>query len=226
MICWSAQCVTTVFVLSQNAHTVLNLTYQRSNVSELLISGNKDGLYEELVAALRIWRRVLLHGLEKNCVHVLVCHTYCNGPGIMARTLDFDIFAWFNAPTIRPHTVSTTLLSAGWHGAEVVGHGLWDAYCLGAVCILVYVVSTRLVFRMYTEGTYCLYFEGDGVRVWVLEVQCLGDLLLEGACSLQSRRIVHESIAHLTLEAQFYGIELDRHCGRTSSGVVLRGLCW
>lgn len=52
----------------------MNMTYQRSNVSELLVGGDQDGLHEELVAALRIWRWVLLHSLEKNYAHVLVCH--------------------------------------------------------------------------------------------------------------------------------------------------------
>ena len=65
--------------------------------------------------------------------------------------------------------------------------------------------------------TYRLDFESDWVGVRVLEVQRLGDFLLEGAYSLQSRCAILRPIAHLTLEAQLYGVELDRHCGRASS---------
>lgn len=69
----------------------------------------------------------------------------------------------------------------------------------------------------FFDVTYGLDFESDWVGVWVLEVQRLGDFLLEGACSLQSCCAILRSIAHLTLEAQLYGVELDRHCGRASS---------
>jgi hypothetical protein len=48
-------------------------TYQRSNVGKLLVGGDKDRLHEELVAALCVWRRVLLHGLEENYASTLVC---------------------------------------------------------------------------------------------------------------------------------------------------------
>lgn len=51
------------------------MAYQRSNVGELLISGNEDRLYKELVTALGIWRWVFLHSLEKDCIHGLVSCT-------------------------------------------------------------------------------------------------------------------------------------------------------
>jgi hypothetical protein len=41
------------------------------------------------------------------------------------------------------------------------------------------------------------HLEGHGVRVWVLEVERLGDLLLEGPCSIQSRCalcLIHRSL--------------------------------
>jgi hypothetical protein len=74
--------------------------------------------------------------------------------------------------------------------------------------------------------TYRLDFESDWVGVRVLEVQRLGDFLLKGAYSLQSRCAIPRSIAHLTLEAQLHGVEFDRHCGRASSLEVLRVVCW
>ena len=72
--------MTTIFIVSNKGHTVLHLTYQGSDVGELLVGGDQDGLYEELVAALRIWRWVLFHSLEKNYAHVLVCHADDNAP--------------------------------------------------------------------------------------------------------------------------------------------------
>jgi hypothetical protein len=41
------------------------------------------------------------------------------------------------------------------------------------------------------------HLKGNGVGVWVLEVERLGDLLLEGPCSIQSRcalRLVHRNL--------------------------------
>jgi hypothetical protein len=142
--------VTTTFNLSHNSYTASESTYQRSNVSELLIGSDQDGLDEELVAALRIWRRVLLHGLEKNYAHVLVCCGYFRMPRMKDRTLDFNIFARLDAPTVWPHTVSTMLSLAGWHGAEVVGCG---PYCLGAV----YMIVTRLVHASNSNCTLGLH---------------------------------------------------------------------
>jgi hypothetical protein len=51
-------------------------TYQRSNVGKLFVGGDKDRLHKELVAALCIWRRVLLHSLEENYANTLVCCSY------------------------------------------------------------------------------------------------------------------------------------------------------
>jgi hypothetical protein len=70
------------------------------------------------------------------------------------------------------------------------------------------------------------HLERDRVRVWVLEVESLGDLLLEGPCSVQSLSRFKSCTAQLTLEAQLHGIELNRHCGRTGSMEVPRVLCW
>jgi lipoate-protein ligase B len=59
------------------SHMRAQLTYQRSNVGEFFIGGNQDGLNKELVAALRIWRWVLFHGLEKDCVQVSFLQRFC-----------------------------------------------------------------------------------------------------------------------------------------------------
>jgi hypothetical protein len=45
----------------------------------------------------------------------------------------------------------------------------------------------------------------------------LGDLLLEGSYPGQSLLHSRRCTAQLTLEAQLYGIELNRHCGRAGS---------
>jgi hypothetical protein len=53
------------------------LTYQRSNVGELFVGGDQDGLDKELVTALRVWRWVFLHSLEQNYAHVSMLSPLC-----------------------------------------------------------------------------------------------------------------------------------------------------
>ena len=87
------------------------MTYQRPDVGELLVSGDEDRLHEKLVAALRIWRWVFLHGLEENWAHTLVC---CGPVGARMEgmhTLNFDIFPRLDASAVRPHTVSKPVIS-------------------------------------------------------------------------------------------------------------------
>jgi hypothetical protein len=72
--------------------------YQGADVGEFLVSCDEDRLDEELVAALCVWRRVLLHGLEED--------------------LDLYIFAGFNASAVRAHTVSAGATSASAVGEE------------------------------------------------------------------------------------------------------------
>jgi hypothetical protein len=61
------------------------------------------------------------------------------------------------------------------------------------------------------------HLECDRVGVGVLEMERLGDLLLEGAYSVQSPSHSKRCTAQLTLEAQLHGIELNGHCWRAGS---------
>jgi len=52
--------------LSLNDGRLVGLVENVGNTCELLVSGDGDGLDEELVAALGVERRLLLHGLKEN----------------------------------------------------------------------------------------------------------------------------------------------------------------
>jgi hypothetical protein len=93
------------FAVSHVPRRPTSRTYQRSHIRKLLVGRDKYRLYKELVAALRVWRRVFLHGLEKDYAHVSASYPtrYTLGG---CRTLDFNIFAGFNATAVWPYTVS------------------------------------------------------------------------------------------------------------------------
>ena len=63
----------------------------------------------------------------------------------------------------------------------------WRSYCLGAV-VLTYVASALGFHMLIVIYGACgtAHLECDGIGVWVLEVERLGDLLLEGPWSVQS----------------------------------------
>jgi hypothetical protein len=92
------------------------VTDQRADVGEFLVGCDEDRLDEELITALCVWRRVLLHGLEKD--------------------LDLYIFAGLNASAVGAHTVSAGATSArAAEDDEGCKREQGRAHCLGAVVL-------------------------------------------------------------------------------------------
>jgi hypothetical protein len=92
------------------------VTDQGADVGEFLVGCDKNRLDEELVAALCVRWRVLLHGLEKD--------------------LDLYIFAGLNASAVGAHTVSAGATSArAARDEEGCNREQGRAHCLGAVVL-------------------------------------------------------------------------------------------
>lgn len=110
---------------------MMKIAYQRADVGELFVGGDKDRLDEELVAALWLLRGVFLHGLEEDCRHVSVC---CDERKANALTAYFGLRHGLRARCARcsaSHSIYNVVISCcyrprRWVGAVLLGRGGLD----------------------------------------------------------------------------------------------------